>query len=213
VVWKLLFPSLQGDDLQQTVDSNVHGWARSRGRHREDKFSARFLGPHHGTQGGKRMEQLENRKTQKQVARERIISRMIRKSNIRRLKARILVVDDEPDIAETIQDLLLFAGFDAETAENGQAAVDLLNGTRRFDLMITDMRMPKMDGLELLKTSHQLRKHLPVVILTGYGTVDDGIHSLEEGAYDYILKPFNTEKLLRVVRGALRSRSIPIGRA
>jgi len=159
------------------------------------------------------MEQLENRKTQKQVARERIISRMIRKSNIRKLKARILVVDDESDIAETIQDLLLFAGFDVETAENGQAAVDLLNGTRQFDLMITDMRMPKMDGLQLLKTSHQLRKQLPVVILTGYGTVDDGINSLEEGAYDYILKPFNTEKLLRVVRGALRNRSIQIGRA
>lgn len=197
-----------------TVPTSRSLSARAHGnRTRVYTFSSPLPGPHHGTQGGKRMEQLENRKTQRQVARERVISRMIRKSNIRKLKARILVVDDEPDIAETIQDLLLFAGFDVETADNGQAAVDLLNGTRQFDLIITDMRMPKMDGLELLKMSHQLRKHLPVVILTGHGTVDDGIHSLEEGAYDYILKPFNTEKLLRVVRGALRSRSIQIGRA
>jgi len=159
------------------------------------------------------MERIEKRKTHRQIARERIISRMIKKSEVPRIKARILVVDDEPDIVESLQDLLVFAGFHVETAENGQEAVDLLATTRPFDLVITDMKMPRMDGLELLRISHQLRRHLPVVILTGRGTVDDGIHSLEEGAYDYVLKPFNTEKLLRVVRGALKSRSLQVGTA
>jgi DNA-binding NtrC family response regulator len=159
------------------------------------------------------MERTEKRKTHRQAARERIISRMIKKSEVPRIKARILVVDDEPSIAESVQDLLVFAGFHVETAESGQEAVDLLATTRPFDLVITDMRMPRMDGRELLRISHQLRRDLPVVILTGCGTVDDGIHSLEEGAYDYVLKPFNTEKLLRVVRGALKSRSLQVGTA
>ena len=156
------------------------------------------------------MEHIETHKGNRQIARERIIASMIKRSNIQKLKARILVVDDEPEIAETLQDLLVFAGFDVETAENGKQAIDLLTTARHFDLVITDMKMPKMNGLELLRLSHQLRKHLPVVILTGHGTVDNGIHSLEEGAYDYILKPFNTEKLLRVVQGALKRKTLQI---
>jgi len=167
-------------------------------------------GLHHRNKGGGTMEHIETHKGNRQIARERIIASMIKRSNIQKLKARILVVDDEPEIAETLQDLLVFAGFDVETAENGKQAIDLLTTARHFDLVITDMKMPKMNGLELLRLSHQLRKHLPVVILTGYGTVDNGIHSLEEGAYDYILKPFNTEKLLRVVQGALKRKTLQI---
>jgi len=132
---------------------------------------------------------------------------MVKESGIHKSKARILVVDDEPLVAETLRDLLAYGGFDVETAENGKKAVDLLTRSHHFDLMITDMKMPEMDGLELLSQVHQLKKNLPVIILTGCATVENGIHSLEEGAYDYVLKPFNTEKLMLVVREALESRS------
>ena len=137
----------------------------------------------------------------------------LEKSNPQKPRGRILVVDDEPQVAETLQDLLMFAGFDVEVAGNGREAIESLTTARHFDLMITDMRMPKMDGLELLRLTHQLRRYLPVVILTAYATVDNGIHSLEAGAYDYILKPFNTEKLLRVIEGALENRLLSLGTA
>lgn len=143
-----------------------------------------------------------------QVACGETISNVLKKSNIQKSKVRILVVDDEPEIVHVLRDLLVFAGFEVETARNGKQAMNLLTGRHHFDLMITDMKMPEMDGLELLRLTHQLKKTLPVVILTGWPTVDDGIQSLEEGAYDYVLKPFNTETIMVVVRQALKSRSL-----
>lgn len=158
--------------------------------------------------GGRGMEQIERRRSGVEIARRGMIPSMMKKSIIRKRKARILVVDDEPEIAAVLRDLLVFAGFDVETAANGKEAIDLLTTARHFDLMITDMKMPEMDGLELLRLAHQLKKTLPVIILTGCPTVANGIHSLEEGACDYVLKPFNTEKLIRAIRGALKSRSL-----
>ena len=149
------------------------------------------------------MEQIQNSRGDENLGRGKMIRPIMNKSPIQRSKARILVVDDEPEIVEVLRDLLMFAGFDVETAENGKRALDLLTTTRQFDLVITDMKMPEMDGLELLRLTHQLDKRVRVVILTGHPTVDNGIHSLEEGACDYVLKPFNTEKLMRAVWGAL----------
>jgi DNA-binding NtrC family response regulator len=154
------------------------------------------------------MEQIQNSREDEKITHNEMIRPMMNKSPIRRLKGRILVVDDEPEIVEVLRDLLMFAGFDVETAENGKRALDLLTTTRQFDLVITDMKMPEMDGLELLRLTHQLNKRVPVVILTGHATVDNGIHSIEEGACDYVLKPFNTEKLMRTVWGALNSRAL-----
>jgi DNA-binding NtrC family response regulator len=159
------------------------------------------------TKGGTKMDQIQRHKSGKNLTGQHMIVNMIRRSNVQKLKARILVVDDDSQTAETLKDLLMFAGFEVETAGNGKQAIELLTTARHFDLLITDMQMPQMDGLQLLKLSHQVREHLPVIVLTGHGTVDNGIHSLEEGACDYILKPFNSEKLLRVVQGALRNRS------
>ncbi len=153
------------------------------------------------------MEQVQRSKTGKPSAIEEIVASMVKKSGAQKSKARILVVDDEPQIAQTLRDLLVFAGFDVKTAENGKQAIKLLKGIEHFDLLITDMKMPEMDGLELLKLVQQFNKTLPVVILTGCGTVDNGIHALEEGAYDYVLKPFNTERLLVVVWEALKNSS------
>jgi DNA-binding NtrC family response regulator len=153
------------------------------------------------------MEQIHMTTERENTAHGKMVS-MMKKSSIHKSKARILVVDDEPQVAEILRDLLVFAGYDVETAENGKQAIDLLMTPRHFDLVITDMKMPEMDGLELLRLTHRLNKTLPIVILTGCATVDNGIQSLEEGAYDYVLKPFNTEKLILVVRQALKSRSL-----
>ncbi|NIO37420.1 response regulator [Candidatus Bathyarchaeota archaeon] len=112
---------------------------------------------------------------------------MVTESSVHRLKARIRVVDREPQSAETLRDILVTKGFDVETAENGIQAIDLHRSVQHFDLLITEMKLPEVDGLELLRMIRQLKRDLPVRILTGDGTVENGIHSIEEGACDYVL--------------------------
>jgi CheY-like chemotaxis protein len=128
------------------------------------------------------------------------------KTRPERLKARILVVDDEPQVAETLREILVFKGFDVETAENGEQAIDLLKSTHHFDLMITDLRMPGMDGLELLRQARKLRKTIPAAILTGNATFEDGLLAVEEGILEYIAKPITVKDLMTVVHRALRDR-------
>jgi DNA-binding NtrC family response regulator len=123
-----------------------------------------------------------------------------------RSKGTVLVVDDEPRVAETLRDILTLKGFQVETAENGRQALGHLTSGHRFDLIITDMKMPEMDGLELLREIQKLSKDLPVVVLTGYGTPENGLQAKREGAYDYISKPFSIELLMRVVHGALKDK-------
>lgn len=119
-------------------------------------------------------------------------------------KAMILVVDDEPQVADTLRDLLEYEGFKVETAENGRQALDRLTSGHRFDLVITDMKMPEMDGLELLKRIQKLRKNLPVIVLTGYATLKNGLQAIKEGVYDYVSKPFSVDLLISVVHQALK---------
>jgi DNA-binding NtrC family response regulator len=119
-------------------------------------------------------------------------------------KAMILVVDDEPQVADTLRDLLEYEGFKVETAENGRQALDRLTSGHRFDLVITDMKMPEMDGLELLKRVQKLRKNLPVIVLTAYATLKNGLQAIKEGVYDYVSKPFSVDLLIRVVHQALK---------
>ena len=125
-------------------------------------------------------------------------------------KPRILVVDDEPEVVETLRDILVFKGFDVETAENGAEAIDRLKSAHHFDLLITDLRMPGMDGLELLRQARKLRKNIPAAILTGNATFEDGLLAVEGGALEFVLeyiaKPINLRDLMTVVHRALRDR-------
>jgi DNA-binding NtrC family response regulator len=123
-----------------------------------------------------------------------------------KLKARILVVDDDLPVADVVCKVLMNEGFDVEIASNGKSALDFLREDRQFDLVITDMRMPEMDGLELLREIGYSKDHLPVIVLTGYPTVENGIQSITEGAYDYLAKPFRARGLLEAVQAALASR-------
>jgi len=120
-------------------------------------------------------------------------------------RASVLVVDDDPGVAGTVLEVLVREGFDVETATNGRQALDLLMSGRPFDLVITDVRMPKMDGLELLRQIRKWRKNLPVIVMTGYATLKNGLEALQEEAFDYISKPFDLKVLMKVVREALKS--------
>ena len=125
----------------------------------------------------------------------------------------ILIVDDEQDILEVLPDVVKKWGYNPIIAQNG---VEGLQKYKEYpiDVVITDMKMPEMDGLKLLKEITDLDKHAMVILLTGYPSLDSAIRAMREGAYDYLVKPVNMEQLtLRVERGLERKpqlKSIPV---
>src|SRR5258705_3380230 len=116
--------------------------------------------------------------------------------------ARILVVDDERVIREILAEFLALEGFSVHTVEDGEKA---LTGLRLhpYDLLITDLKMPRLSGLQLLERIEQERLGVLTVLMTGFGTVETAIEAMKKGAYDYLLKPFKVEEVIHVVQRAL----------
>ena len=112
---------------------------------------------------------------------------------------RILVVDDEVGTREVCADFLSESGFELETATNGVEALSLL-AKSSFQIILSDIQMPKMDGLTLLKEAKKLYPETEVILMTAYGGLPSAIEALHHGAYDYISKPFSSEFLLNSVR-------------
>jgi DNA-binding NtrC family response regulator len=112
--------------------------------------------------------------------------------------ARILIVDDQDMMRDSLAQILVRDGHEVVAATDGAAAVARL-GAARFDLLITDLRMPKMTGLELLAEAKRLRPDIPVVLMTAFATVANAVEAMKLGAYDYIQKPFNGEEIKLLV--------------
>jgi len=115
---------------------------------------------------------------------------------------RILVVDDEKVIREILSDFLTMEGFLVRTVEDGEAAVEELQ-RRSYNLVISDLKMPRMGGLQLLENINRLNLNVLTVIMTGFGTVETAIEAMKKGAYDYILKPFKVEEVVHIVQRGL----------
>jgi response regulator RpfG family c-di-GMP phosphodiesterase len=116
--------------------------------------------------------------------------------------ARILVVDDERVIREILAEFLALEGFSVQTVEDGEKALTELR-LRPYDLLITDLKMPRLSGLQLLEKIEQERLGVLTVLMTGFGTVETAIEAMKKGAYDYLLKPFKVEEVIHVVERAL----------
>jgi len=117
-------------------------------------------------------------------------------------RPRVLCVDDEPVILQILRRLLEVQGFDAVTNSDPLAALASF-GEGMFEVVITDIHMPHMDGLSLMRALREKQPDLPVVVVTGQGTVDTAIQALREGASGMLVKPFTGEELLAEVRRAL----------
>jgi len=115
--------------------------------------------------------------------------------------ARILVVDDESSIRRTLKDILEFEKHQVELASNGQEALDSVND-EDFDVVLLDIKMPEMDGMEVLEKIIQ-NKDIPVVMISGHGTIETAVEALRKGAYDFIVKPPDLNRLLVTVRNAI----------
>lgn len=117
----------------------------------------------------------------------------------------ILVVDDEPSMREFLKILLKKEGYQVTTAADGSSALKLAEN-EPFDLVISDIRMPGLTGLELLARLKQLRSEIAVIMITAFASPEDAVAAMKNGAFDYITKPFNVDEIKRVIRSALKKK-------
>ncbi len=123
------------------------------------------------------------------------------------MKYRLLVVDDEKNIREGLGKVLEMEGYAVFLASDGLEALEIIKGGD-IDLIITDLKMPNLSGAELLKRSNDLFPHLPVIILTGHGTIENAVQAMRDGAYDYLTKPINMDHFMLLVKRALSQREL-----
>lgn len=115
---------------------------------------------------------------------------------------KILVVDDEELIRETLKDILIHEGYQIELAADGQEALNLIK-KNKFDVILCDIKMPKIDGMEVLEKSLEMSPDVPVIMISGHGTVETAIEAAKKGAFDFISKPPDLNKMLITIRNAL----------
>ena len=113
----------------------------------------------------------------------------------------ILVVDDEEDIRMTLKDVLTLPGYNVWTASGGLEAINMMKDIC-FSIVITDIRMPKMGGLEITQKFKEINSDTTVIAITGQASIQSALALLEEGAYDYITKPFNINEVRIIVKRA-----------
>jgi DNA-binding NtrC family response regulator len=121
-------------------------------------------------------------------------------------RGRLLVIDDEEDVREMLEFILSAEGFEVATVDGGLAAVELARA-RPFDLAITDMRMPGMNGIETLVALKQRDPSLEVLVVTGYASEQTAAECIRLGAYGYLRKPFEIAELRPLIDGALARRA------
>lgn len=117
--------------------------------------------------------------------------------------AKVLIVDDELPIRRTLRDILEFEGYDIEEASDGLDCVAKVQQDNKLDVVIMDIKMPKMDGIEALERVQLLRPELPVIMVSGHGTIDTAVEAVKKGAFDFISKPPDLNRMLITVRNAL----------
>ena len=116
--------------------------------------------------------------------------------------AKILVIDDERSIRNTLSDILSLEGHKVDVAEDGEQGFKKASESK-FDAVFCDIKMPKMDGLEVLAKLHDSFPELPIVMISGHGDIDTAVDSIKKGAFDYIQKPLDLNRLLVTLRNAL----------
>ena len=121
----------------------------------------------------------------------------------------ILVVEDENIARRNLEHILKKEGYEVIAADNGAKALDLLR-RRDFDLVLTDLKMEKVDGMQVLEKTRELQPYTEVIMITGYASVDSAVAAMKEGAYHYIAKPYRIDEIRQIVRQALMKRSLQL---
>jgi len=122
-------------------------------------------------------------------------------------KISILIVDDEESVRDSLYNWFLEDGFRVECAENAKKALTILESDQ-FDIILADIKMPGMDGLEMLRRIKSLKPDAIVIVMTAFATVDTAVKALKDGAYDYVTKPFDPDDLTHLIRNATKQISL-----
>jgi two-component system, NtrC family, nitrogen regulation response regulator NtrX len=113
----------------------------------------------------------------------------------------ILVIDDERSIRNTLKDILGLEGHHVDVAENGLEGIELIN-SKEFDIVLCDIKMPEMDGIDVLKKIMEIKPETTVVMISGHGNIDTAVEAIKLGAFDFIVKPLDLNRLLITIRNA-----------
>ncbi len=122
-------------------------------------------------------------------------------------KISILIVDDEPSVRDSLYNWFIEDGYRVECAENAKVALTMIESDS-FDIILADIKMPGMDGLEMLRRIKSLRKDSIVIVMTAFATVDTAVQALKDGAFDYVTKPFDPDDLSHLIRNASKQISL-----
>ena len=116
--------------------------------------------------------------------------------------AKILIIDDEKSIRSTLREILEYEKYEVEEAEDGETGLEMLS-KNDFDVVLCDIKMPKIDGIEVLERSHSQGKETPFIMVSAHGTIETAVEATKKGAFDFIQKPPDLNRLLLTVRNAL----------
>jgi len=119
----------------------------------------------------------------------------------------ILVIDDEKAIRKTLNEILSFEGFKVDEAADGAEGIRKIE-ENTYDCILCDIKMPKMDGLEVLQKAQELKPDIPFIVISGHGTIETAVEAVKKGAYDYISKPPDLNRLLITIRNAMDKKSL-----
>ena len=114
----------------------------------------------------------------------------------------ILIIDDEKAIRKTLSEILSYEGYKIEDAENGEEGLKKLK-EKNYDAVLCDIKMPKVDGIEFLEKSKEINPDVPIIMISGHGTIETAVEAVKKGAFDYVAKPPDLNRLLITIRNAL----------
>lgn len=132
---------------------------------------------------------------------------MKNKTNHDNKKGHLLVVDDDAEMRALLNDFLVNEGFTVKTANDGKAAINLVTETE-YDLVITDLQMAGVSGMDLLRAAKEIRPELPVIMITAFGTIDLAVEAMRKGAYHFVTKPFKMKQVLAIIDKGLEHQNL-----
>src|SRR5215470_3275169 len=119
----------------------------------------------------------------------------------------ILIIDDEKAIRKTLSEILSYEGYKIEEAGDGEEGLKRFR-EKNYDVVLCDIKMPKLDGIEFLDKAREANPDIPVIMISGHGTIETAVEAVKKGAFDYISKPPDLNRLLITIRNAMEKKSL-----
>ena len=119
----------------------------------------------------------------------------------------ILIIDDEKSIRKTLTEILSYEGYKIDEASDGEEGLKKFK-EKAYDLVLCDIKMPKLDGIEFLERARQINDEVPIIIISGHGNIETAVEAVKKGAYDYISKPPDLNRMLITLRNAMDKKSL-----